>query len=438
MDSDDISSLAKPPSHMLEVKCRARFPKNLIQRFGPGSVGRFTLTLDSRREILRANARLYDAAYTHLIIDDPVILEAFSDGCDCKQELSFPPLMKFRLDAFDNPDLDSEASGHDAARLVNITNLPAMVAFGRRPIQSLEPPKGAVHARLEAVWGKDVGHPVAKRKLIETESESEEDHLPEGRTKSAQNSPLSQTFMGSTENIDQSEQRDRSQEKIHLKIVKNLSEANSSSQPTSSLHSKRFESAQRERSVGFDSESSSAIIKSTASDSNSSAPEHQCRNRIKCTICRTTPSHPWLSSDAHGIEMAKILSQINSRMPEDAQFEYGRLFNLERRRVAKKSKVVKNEFRKSLQDFAVRYDIVVLHNQFATLQRKEEKHDYRLPLLELHGEVAFTFREESAASSKTMDEANVQEAPYIASQHKYIPRSVLKSPRTKGMSNSSD
>ncbi|UPX15670.1 uncharacterized protein EKO05_0006111 [Ascochyta rabiei] len=168
MNNNDISTLVDPPDHLLRVKCRARFPREHIINFAFASVGRFTLVLDSDRKILRANARLHDATYKYLVVDDPQILEAFAEGRDSEQYLSFPPLTKFRLDPFDEPDSnDSDASRPETARLVDVSNLPIMVVFGRRPIASLEPPKGAVNARLEAIWGKDVGHPISGLKKAE-------------------------------------------------------------------------------------------------------------------------------------------------------------------------------------------------------------------------------------------------------------------------------
>ena len=81
--------------------------------------------------------------------------------------------------------------------------------------------------------------------------------------------------------------------------------------------------------------------------------------------------------------MAKILARMNARLTENEQSKYGRMYNLVRVNVAKKTKAIKDAFHAQLQEFVVRHGILSEYNEFAALQRPEAKmRDYRLPLFD--------------------------------------------------------
>ncbi|KAF3050154.1 hypothetical protein E8E11_010350 [Didymella keratinophila] len=75
--------------------------------------------------------------------------------------------------------------------------------------------------------------------------------------------------------------------------------------------------------------------------------------------------------------------RMNARLTEEEQLEFGRMYNLIRINVAKKTKATKDAFQVQLQAFVVRHGILSKYNEFATLQRPEAKtRDYRLPLFD--------------------------------------------------------
>jgi len=115
----------------------------------------------------------------------------------------------------------------------------------------------------------------------------------------------------------------------------------------------------------------------------STKPDHPCNDCIKCRQCRSTASRPWLPSSGNGRRMAKILMRMDARLTEEEQLEFGRMYNLVRINVAKKTKATKDAFHAQLQAFVVRHGILSEYNEFATLQRPEAKtRDSRLPLFD--------------------------------------------------------
>lgn len=63
METNNFQPQSIESDSMLEVECQVRFPAKTIQDFGPGSVGRIIMTLDSDGTVVRATAPLYDAGY---------------------------------------------------------------------------------------------------------------------------------------------------------------------------------------------------------------------------------------------------------------------------------------------------------------------------------------------------------------------------------------
>jgi hypothetical protein len=112
-------------------------------------------------------------------------------------------------------------------------------------------------------------------------------------------------------------------------------------------------------------------------------PNHHCSNRVTCKICRSTPSLPWLPSNGNGRRMAGILVRMNARLSQHEQLEFGRMYNLDRIAVSKKSSALRKEFHDRLQAFVVRHGVPGEYREFANLQQNEAKDRYyRLPLFE--------------------------------------------------------
>lgn len=386
-----------------EVHCRAKLPRGLIQSFGFATVGTFTLSLNSDGEILRALAPLHDALYTHLVIDNQQTLKAFAAFEDLSQDLVFPPMTKFRLEPIVHPVELEDEPWPDTARLVDVSNLPRMATYGHRSIASLEPQKGAVHAQLQFVWGPD-WITANKRKHPGTNDVSQMQGIrPSKRSRTDNHSAQSPLIFKDRSNtavekeIEHLPKQSVASGLLDMTVTSDSESENSAMETTasnqravdSSHHASladdaaNIPSAQTEvrRSIGGDQQYDSlhspddritAVLAASASD-------HGCQNRRVCTTCRANPSHPWLSTDANGTKMAKVLVQMNARLPEDAQFEYGRMYNYERCTVAKKPKDDKNAFYQKLRDFVERWDILDLHHQFAVLQWNGRTGSYRLP-----------------------------------------------------------
>jgi hypothetical protein len=372
---------------LLQVQYATDFPKELIQSFAFASVGCFTLTFNTNGELLRAEARLHDATYKHLIVDDPNILEAIGNSYDTKEPPDFPPLTKFRLDPFDEPDFESEAPWPDTARLVEITGLPKMAMYGKQwEVNPLEPPRGAVHARLETIWGEDVGGD--KRKLAEPRPTLA---APTKRCTMSMRSQGSSTLSDvPSDSIEKRPVINRNND-AHLSTI---AESSNEGSP-----------AQFQRGTSVESTPSDHTASSDATVLAPSGTDHRCKNRSRCKYCLKTPSHPWVPGGPFGLEMAKVLIKINARIPEDAQFEYGRMFNIERRIVAKKTKPVRDEFRDKLQKFLVQHNIVELHNEFTALHRKTGPNSaYLLPIFNVGIDGAD--REDSAVGTENIDGAH--------------------------------
>ena len=399
MDINDIHTVTNQADYLLEVRCRAQFPKHYIQNLGPASIGCFTLTLNTRHEILRATAHVDSASYNYLVIDDSNTLEAFANGCDAKDYIGFDPRTRFRLDPFEEPDLDGDTPWPDTARLVNITNLPTIVASGRLPVESLEPYKGMVHARLEAQWGRDAGvlawqHPRVQLNdmplLTEPTRVRRLTYIPTILNIPALRSASTRSYCHivdteTTPGLEQEAEAVKSIERpvnIHQRIgIKRLASApldrRQSSRFLSTVGGKTCVAAQQVQikasnqcvtgnqgtvvelldddisptsgkrlqflppwQLGGPNRFQSSAVHSSDPVKAllaSSAHTHGCRKRLECTVCRTTRSRLWLGQNAKGKEVAAILVQINAKLPEDAQSEYGHMFNIERCGVAKKA-----------------------------------------------------------------------------------------------------
>lgn len=312
-----------------------------------------------------------------MIIDDPEVLEALFKDRHNEELFEFPPMTKFRLEPFDDPetdDLDDPVdTGFDTARLVDTKKLSA---YGRRKLELMGPPKGAVHARLEAEWGKDVGHPVSDhtqanidaRRLVQSLG------VPTGHTRisSVLNPTVSKIPSETMESDDDIDQLVDGADPRLSHATDHRAVESRTPRHESPSRSRKATTGRRPYRNSDDFIFALSMLAPSAAFPSPPTPEHQCQNHMECKTCQETPSHPWLPSDEHGREMATIVARINDRLPEHAQVDYGRMFNIERRSVAKKTNAVRIRFHLRLQEFAQRYNIVELHNDFATVQRKGE------------------------------------------------------------------
>ncbi|KAF3044473.1 hypothetical protein E8E12_011021 [Didymella heteroderae] len=428
------------------MHCHAQFPRWLIQDLTPGSnIDRIVLIMeDATGEILRAEARLLgDYAYRNIIIDDPWILDAFTIRTDHAVYVRFLPATKLQFEPVGEDELDN-APHTDTARLVDGTRIPASEAYARRHLEDENDrsvTKSTTQQRVEAWWNEAVDYPETKRRQDSFEQPSKRARLDLQSTSPSITPAAAQAYGNNVESesevvdltgkpdddyhlvqLEDSGRfgREEGTEPVIISVASggrdNGSPANSTQvtaateDATSALLQTRSVITAPERwhnALSIDREGLFAFIDQTESVEQaekagaqvetadkevtavetffaSIAPNHRCKRRITCQICRDTLSLPWLPSDDADRDMAKVMLRMNARLTQREQLEFGRMYNLERISVAKKTKAVKDEFHDRLQAFVVGHGIVDDYNEFAGMQQTADARDrcYQLPLFE--------------------------------------------------------
>lgn len=161
--------MAEQHKTAIRVRVKDRFPSAHIEAFGAGTIGRLHTTRNAQGEIVMAEARLHNAPYQRLIIDDPNILRIFGvNGEDINMDALLHPWPRFRLDPIRGhagdtnvaasrrstltpptmitgvPDTADDDLDVEIARLVDVTNQPKSARLGL-----IENEKNTVHSSIK-------------------------------------------------------------------------------------------------------------------------------------------------------------------------------------------------------------------------------------------------------------------------------------------------
>ncbi|KAF2830291.1 hypothetical protein CC86DRAFT_378607 [Ophiobolus disseminans] len=112
------------------VRVNGRFDPSHIGAFGLASVGRVYLTIAPSGRFLKAEAKLIDATFERMLIDDPNILRIFGERGETIDMSILHPFPRFRIEPVDLDPEDSDDLDFTVGRLVDITHLPAAARFG--------------------------------------------------------------------------------------------------------------------------------------------------------------------------------------------------------------------------------------------------------------------------------------------------------------------
>ncbi|KAH7093377.1 hypothetical protein FB567DRAFT_609850 [Paraphoma chrysanthemicola] len=325
------------------------FPAQHIQSFGLFyRVGLVYVFKDANGRIVKAAAKLDDAPYQRMIIDDPNILRIFGENGDAIDMRILHPWPTFRLDPVrpvpeDGDNLDM--SIFDVARLVEITHLPAAARFGTERhhlgmVNDVE--GGAVRERVRKTFEEDWAKGTAKGAKSRATPVA-----PKKRAGPQSSKPLSNTRQG--------KDPDLLEDYLKKRIKRNKRnavppKANDITKPSSlsPIEEQPELECEQEKEVL----SPATALASTASIS---TPLPLRNNRV-----------PPMSKGPYGKRMGPILDQILAKLPADMHFEYYYFIDNGRHKTAAKP-ADKKRMHTDLEVFVRRHDIVDLHNQYARL-----------------------------------------------------------------------
>jgi len=132
---------------------KARFPDGHIMAMGAGYVGQVYLHFAPDGSIIKAEADLIDAAFKHIVIDDPDILRIFSKNGDTIDMKLLHPAAVFAIESLNIVNSEEEYfldATWDNGRLINVTQSSRRMAYRINTTLDgpQEPEEGAVHKRI--------------------------------------------------------------------------------------------------------------------------------------------------------------------------------------------------------------------------------------------------------------------------------------------------
>ncbi|EAT78279.1 hypothetical protein HBI56_231770 [Parastagonospora nodorum] len=132
---------------------KAKFPNGHIMAMDVGYVGQVYLHFAPDGTVIKAEADLIDAAFKHIIIDDPEILRIFSKNGDTIDMNILHPAAVFAIESLNIVNSEEEYfldATWDNGRLINVTQSSRRIAY--RINTTLDGPQeaeeGAVHKRI--------------------------------------------------------------------------------------------------------------------------------------------------------------------------------------------------------------------------------------------------------------------------------------------------
>lgn len=132
---------------------KARFPDGHIMAMDVGYVGQVYLHFAPDGTIIKAEADLIDAAFKHIIIDDPDILRVFGKNGDTIDMNMLHPAAVFAIESLNIVNSEEEYfldATWDNGRLINVTQSSRRIAYRINTTLDgpQEPEEGAVHKRI--------------------------------------------------------------------------------------------------------------------------------------------------------------------------------------------------------------------------------------------------------------------------------------------------
>ncbi|KAF1911395.1 hypothetical protein BDU57DRAFT_566037 [Ampelomyces quisqualis] len=346
-------------SFNMRLPVRQSFPAEHIQAFGSGRVDRVYLTFASDGTIEKAEAGLIDAPYKRMLIDDPAILCIFGKHADIIDMSAIHPAAKFRLDPLkllEDENGEVDLASFDVGRLVDITHLPAASRYGWSENylgKAIPTAEGEVHKRVrEALISSNAKQTAWKR-------------ASKVRTN---NAPLGATSPNLTQRRTVKARTDAGAVKV-------------SDVTHSHVGSNNRKNAENTRTRAV--KSPGYMVPSPPA---SKAPEESGLERRKpalpvrpYTQARKGRRNTPVPNGPQGQNMSLVYRQIIDQLSEDAQITYRNYVTVMRKEAAKDAQT-RHQFHNELDTFVHQHNIVDLHNEYATIQKRSGSNKtYQLP-----------------------------------------------------------